>query len=283
MTASVTSRAILLGASLLVSPAFAGPRQDFEAAVAAVQKSPGDAGLREKVIALAKALKPKPAAPKEAEKRMIRGTAAVEGAKTPDDFRAAAREFEAATTAAPWWGDAYYNLAVAQDKAEDYDGALRSLKLAALASPGSPDAEKLSYAVEFRKEKALDSPEAQAARQAAKDAAILKSLDGAVFAAETFPGKMEVQWRVAGTQLRRWNRRLSGGRGYCLCDQDNLCSGPPGEEAPCAFEVTLQGRRAENVERMSKSVWEISEDGRTLTINTTYNGNPMAPETFTRR
>ena len=123
-----------------------------------MKKNPADQALREKAVALARKIKPAPAIPKEAEKRMIRGAAAIQAAASPVDFRGAAEEFEKATLEAPWWGDAYYNLAVAQDKAGDYDAALRSLKLATLASPGNKDAEQLSYAVEFRKEKS--GPEA---------------------------------------------------------------------------------------------------------------------------
>lgn len=143
---------VLLG--LFIAPALAGPREDFKAVVEAVAKSPADAALREKAIALARKLNPAPSVPREAQRRMTRGAAAVEAANTDADFRAAAVEFEAATTAAPWWGDAYYNLAVSQDKAKDHQGALRSLRLAALAMPGSKDVETLTDAVEFRAEKA---------------------------------------------------------------------------------------------------------------------------------
>lgn len=67
-------------------------------------------------------------------------------------------EFDQATLAAPWYGDAYFNLGVAQDKAENYEAALRSLKLAQLATPGSKDIKALIYQVEYRNNKARATP-----------------------------------------------------------------------------------------------------------------------------
>jgi tetratricopeptide (TPR) repeat protein len=89
---------------------------------------------------------------------MVRGTAAFKGAKSVADYRDAAKEFEQATHAAPWYGDAYLNLGVAQDKAENYEGALRSLKLALLALPNDKEIKALIYEVEYRKEKAQATP-----------------------------------------------------------------------------------------------------------------------------
>lgn len=165
----------------LAASAYAqSPREQLQQLTIQLQQSPNDNALRERIIKLALTVKPPPALPPEAERRMVRGGAAFNGATSIADYQAAATEFEQATLAAPWSGDAYYNLGVAQDKAEDYDAALRSLKLAALASPGSKDAEKLSYAVEFRKEKAA------AARAAAdtpqeREAALLRKVQGARF------------------------------------------------------------------------------------------------------
>jgi tetratricopeptide (TPR) repeat protein len=162
-------------ATSMVSAHAQSPREQLNQMVQQLQKTPNDDGLREKIIKLARTLKPSLALSPEAERRMVRGGAAFSGATSVADYRAAAKEFEQATLAAPWYGEAYFNLGLAQDKAEDYDAALRSLKLAALASPGSKDAEKLSYAVEFRKEKAAaDTPQA-------REAALLQKVEGARF------------------------------------------------------------------------------------------------------
>lgn len=128
-------------------------REQLNQMVEQLQKSPNDNALREKIIKLALDVRPPPAVPEEARRRMARGTAAFKGAKTKADYQDAALEFEMATKVAPWYGDAYYNLGVAQDKAEQYEAALRNLKLAQLATPDSMEIKDFTYQVEYRKEK----------------------------------------------------------------------------------------------------------------------------------
>ena len=199
---------VLLLALALMSGAYAqSPREQLKQMVEQLQRNPSDNALRERIIKLAQGIKPGPAVPEEAERRMVRGAAAFKGAKSTADYRAAAREVEQATLAAPWYGDAYFNLGVAQDKAEDYESALRSLKLAQMASPGSKQIRDLIYEVEYRKEKA-HAPEVLAAKQAAlqreQEAALVRSLDGAVFVKST---SGEGNFGVMRTELRS-----SGGR-----------------------------------------------------------------------
>ena len=129
------------------------PREQLQQMVQQLQKSPNDNVLREKIIKLAVTLKPAPTIPDEAERHMAYGTAAFTGAKSSADYKEAVKEFEQATLAAPWYGDAYFNLGVAQDKAENYEAALRSLNLARLASPNSKDIKALIYQVEYRGKK----------------------------------------------------------------------------------------------------------------------------------
>lgn len=131
-------------------------REELQQMVEQLQKSPNDNALREKIIKLATSIKPALAIPEEAERRMARGAAAFKGAKSAANYQDAAKEFEQATLAAPWYGDAYYNLGVAQDKAGEYEAALRSLKLAQLASPDSKDIKALIYEVDYRHEKLDD-------------------------------------------------------------------------------------------------------------------------------
>jgi tetratricopeptide (TPR) repeat protein len=161
-------------------PCLSPPLDKLIENVEQLQRNPSDTALREKIIKLAQELKPAPAVPEEAERRMARGTAAFKGAKSVADYRDAAKEFEQATIAAPWYGDAYHNLGVAQDKAEQYEAALRSLKLALLASPDNKEIKGIIYEVEYRNEKA-NSPEVRAAQEKEKQDAFLRSLDGAKF------------------------------------------------------------------------------------------------------
>jgi hypothetical protein len=244
----------LLCAVLLASSALAGSREDLKAAGEAVQKSPNDVALREKAIALARKVKPSPAVPREAERRMTRGAAAVESASGPVDFKAAAAEFEAAATAAPWWGDAYYNLAVAQDKAGEHAAALRSLKLAALAMPGSKDVQKLADAVEFRAEKAASGPDASALAGEWVDRA---------------RGGSRMYWKLAADEgvLRITGLGWDAGSGRETISEDSW-----GEyrlkPAPGGFEgvhvAGTQGMACEG--RESPASAALSADGRQLTV-----------------
>ena len=178
--------AVLIAIAAFVAMAVASgarsqsPREQLNQMVEQLQKSPDDNGLRERIIKFALTLKPAPALPAEAERRMARGAAAFAGAASAVGYQDAVKEFEQAALAAPWHGDAYFNLGVAQDKAGDFDGALRSLKLAQIALPGNKDVTALFYQVEYRKEKA-NSPAAQAARQKQTDEELVRSLEGARF------------------------------------------------------------------------------------------------------
>ena len=173
-----------------LAPAFAAaapvsPRAELKQLVAELQTSPDNRALREKIIKLALTLKPAPAVPEEAERRMARGEVAVERAKDAEGFRAAAAEFQAAADAAPWLAGAYFNLAVAQEKATRYADAIRSFKLYLLAAPAAKDADavkKKIYKLEFSLEDVAKaaSPEAVAARNRKEIEALRKSFEGAV-------------------------------------------------------------------------------------------------------
>jgi tetratricopeptide (TPR) repeat protein len=186
--------AVLAALCLSLSVAMAQtafPREQLQEMVGQLQKAPSDQALREKIIKLALTLDPPPAIPPEVERFMARGQAALETAKEPGDFKDAAAEFEKATLAAPWLGNAYCNLGIVQDKAGDYPAAIRNLKLYLIATPGASDAkavETLLYKIEFKQEKAAkeaaakakeSSPQTVAAKKAKADDDWLKKLDGA--------------------------------------------------------------------------------------------------------
>ena len=260
------------------------PREQLDQMVRQLQKTPNDDAMREKIIKLARTMKPSPALPPEAERRMTRGGAAFAGATSAADYQIAAKEFAQATLAAPWYGDAYYNMAVAQDKAEDHGAALRSLEFAALASPGNKDVEKLSYAVEFRKEKAA-SPEARAAKQKLKDETLMKGLEGAVFTRMWTSG-LEHQLRISNGRALRWQRKLQSN--VCICsDVPDVyrCKGPVGEEAMCelAYSVPLNGRHGERRVGDARVEIEIAEDGQSLREQSFDPRVPMNSYTYKRR
>jgi tetratricopeptide (TPR) repeat protein len=147
------------------------PQQTLNQYVADLQKNPNDYALREKIIKHVQAMKPAPAVPEEAKRYLVRGKAAFKGAKEARDFQDAAEEFKKALLYAPWLAEGYYNLGVIQDKAGQYDDAMKNLKFYLIAAPKAPDAEKvkeLVYEIEYRKEKVAKDKEL-AARKAADD------------------------------------------------------------------------------------------------------------------
>jgi hypothetical protein len=188
------------------------PQETLKQYISDLQKNPSDYALREKIIKLAQEIKPSPVIPEEARKYMDRGIAAIEGAKGEEDFRAACDEFTKVTNLAPWWGDSYRNLAVAQDKSGQYDGALKNLRLYLLTFPSPSDeawAKSLINKVEYRKEKVAkeSSPAAVAAKKQNEYEAWLKSLDGARFVSSPVwdPGRRvvtRVVFLISGREVR---------------------------------------------------------------------------------
>lgn len=96
--------------------------------------------LRENVIRAALSLDPPPPIPEDARHHANRGMAFVKKATSRDEYDLAVSEFEQALLIAPWWGDAYFNLGLVQEKVEEYDAAIRSFRLYLLATPGDPNA-----------------------------------------------------------------------------------------------------------------------------------------------
>jgi tetratricopeptide (TPR) repeat protein len=176
--------ALLLAAPLPVSAAT--PREQLNQLVEELQKNPADAALRERLIKHARTVKPAPALPEEAERRLARGAAAVKAAKSPLDYQEAAKEFEQATLAAPWLASAYLSLGTARNQAEDYGGAASAFKFYLLAAPNARNAKEikaLMYEMEFKQEKAGKE---KAAKQASEDQMrraeqVLQPLKGAWF------------------------------------------------------------------------------------------------------
>ncbi|HUH67388.1 MAG TPA: hypothetical protein VLZ07_13230 [Syntrophales bacterium] len=95
-----------------------------------------DYRLREKIIRLVTSSKMTPVIPEEARRHAVRAQALVK-AKQAAGFPQAVTELSSAMLLAPWWADGYYNLGLMQEGAEDFTGAIQSLKLCLLADPNS--------------------------------------------------------------------------------------------------------------------------------------------------
>jgi tetratricopeptide (TPR) repeat protein len=162
-------------------------QQSLHEYTAELAANPGDTALREKIINLVVAMDSPPPLPEDALRFLGRGNAALQDAKSAQDFQDAIAEFDKAALAAPWFADAYYSLANAQSAAGNYGAAAQSVNLFLLAAPNSPDApkaKKLMYELEYKQEKAEKeraqkaAEEAAAQQRAAERQAILAGLSG---------------------------------------------------------------------------------------------------------
>jgi len=183
----LTASLIFILIFVLMSVALAqSPQQTLTQYIADLQKNPNDNILRERIIKHVQTMRPAPAIPEEARKRLDRGMAAAESAKNENDYKDAIEEFQKAVTIAPWLGIAYRNLAIVQDKAGQYPQALQNLRLFLLTSPPAADAEAaktLMNKIEYRQEKAAkeSSPQAMAAKEENKAEEYFKRIKGAKY------------------------------------------------------------------------------------------------------
>lgn len=162
----------------LATNAFAqSPRELLAQMVEQLQKSPTDNALREKIIRLAPEIKPAPAIPEDANRAFVRGNVFQKEAKDSSGYDVAISAYRDALRVAPWWGDAYYNLAVALESARRFDEATASIKLYMISlTTGSAEAREAQnhiYAIEAKSELAARET-ATAAAEDAKRKLIVK-------------------------------------------------------------------------------------------------------------
>ena len=104
-------------------------RKQLAALLEEFREQPGDTDLRDKIIRLARSMKAAPAIPQEARDYFAQGMAQFGKAANAEDFRGAAKQFELAAQAAPWYAEAYYNLGAAYAKAGDYEKEKQALRV----------------------------------------------------------------------------------------------------------------------------------------------------------
>jgi hypothetical protein len=190
-----------------------------------------DQQLREKIIKLVQKLTPPPIIPDEARRFAVRGATAIKEAKNSSDYLEAAKEFDRALRLAPWWAESYFNQAVALEKAEKFDSAIRSLKFYLLAAPNVPDAEKVKdqiYTLEYKQEKAQKetSTKRQAMeqeQQRAKEAANPQQLAG-TWIWEKGLINNPVQITVSGNTISV-RMKYSGYTGFTATVNDTMLTG----------------------------------------------------------
>ena len=158
------------------------PQEQLSQLVAQLQKSPGDNALREKIIKLAVTMKPSPDIPEDARRPFVKGNTAIKNASAPDDYANAIKLYQEALLLAPWWADAYFNVAKGQELHQDYDAAIQSVKFFLMTSPPATDARDAQdhiYALEELRDKKLATDKAKAeVEKAAKAKNDLSNLTG---------------------------------------------------------------------------------------------------------
>lgn len=98
----------------------------------------------------------------EARRHFDRGMAAVEIAKAPDDLNVAIAEFKQATTLAPDWPEAFFNLGKVQEAVEKYADAISSYRKYLQLAPNAADADSIKSTInklEFKAESVLSTDE----------------------------------------------------------------------------------------------------------------------------
>ena len=115
------------------------PHEQLQQLTIQLQQTPTDNILRERIIKLGAEIKPVPAVPEEARRSFVEGANIVKLAKDAGSQKFAIGSFNEALNIAPWWGDAYYNLGVAQELAEQYDKAEQAFTFYLLSNPDATE------------------------------------------------------------------------------------------------------------------------------------------------
>jgi ankyrin repeat protein len=118
------------------------------------------ARLRDKIVSLVPKLDAVPEIPEEAHGHMVTALALLKSATSDSDYNNAGGEIQQALTIAPWWAEAYYNLAKIAEALKDYNGAIMDLKRYLLAKPQAEDARAVQdyiYVLEAKKMKATQT------------------------------------------------------------------------------------------------------------------------------
>ncbi len=120
------------------------PAERFAFYKSAFDKNPRNDFLRSKVIAAAVALPEAPAVPEAARQLFLLATDQIKQASTPSALDSPIALLDKAVSIAPWWGNAYYNLARALEMQGRYNEAIQQIKLYLETKPNEADAKEAS-------------------------------------------------------------------------------------------------------------------------------------------
>lgn len=239
----------------------------------AAEGGDSDRQLRERILGLARKIKPPMALPDEALRHEGRAEAAIQDAKTAQDYQNAAKEYEAALRLAPWNANYYFNLGVVLDKAGKHAEAIRHFKLYLLGAPDSPDRTDVAKRIaglEYKMEQ-QSSLAAHAAREKTEFAALARSLEGAVFQGLRVDNDTWTEARVKNGEIVY---------GLATTDRDMVRFNPQHRDGPSSVFLPSADARAPlsgyqfhpftstwcNTGEWRPATGILSRDGSTLTI-----------------
>jgi tetratricopeptide (TPR) repeat protein len=193
MMKAVTSLASLLFVAVLITPFSVGAlpatqEETLRQYISELQKNPEDTALREKIMRHVKAMKTAPAIPGEVDELVGQAKYVFKHAKEQKDFLDAVDAYKKALILAPWVGDYYFNLGVAQEQAGKPQDAISSFNLYLVAMPDAKDAKEIRErigALKYLAGKSAreSSPEAVAAKKQDDYETWLANLNGVRFIA----------------------------------------------------------------------------------------------------
>jgi len=220
----------LMGAIIAVLPAeptlaqTPSSREQLRQHVAQLQNDPNNADLREKIIKLALTIKPSPAISDEVREDEGAGEWAFKHAQSKDDFANAAKQYENALLVAPWIAGDYFNLALCEEKAEQYDRAIANYNLYLLAAPDAKDRDDvltkiggLRYAIEnppTTSAQTISTPIPPPPPKELEGDDLIASLDGSKYEHQyTKDGIVVTQWLlIIGHQVQYASSQQVAGR-----------------------------------------------------------------------
>jgi tetratricopeptide (TPR) repeat protein len=125
------------------------------------------ARIQEKLVGLVPKLDAVPEIPEEAHKHMVKGMVLFKDAGV-GNIKKAVDEMQQVIAIAPWWTEAYFNLAKMEEGVGQYDAAIRDLKLYLLGNPQADDARAVQdhiYALEAKRDEGKSQTDAPAEPQ----------------------------------------------------------------------------------------------------------------------
>lgn len=218
-----------LGGQAASAPGAGQPAARLKELTEEIGKNPEDVSLRERAVKLALALKPKPTIPEEARRHFVKGNTFQKEATSVSDYALAISAYKEALLLAPWWPEAIYNLAIAQESAGLFEDSIRNFNLYLLTNPKDAESTRnRMYAAEAKKEKAARNAAAAEEEKKRKEEESLKTLTGEWIMADDNP--------VYTVKKRYELTRQEGSDWFILAFKSCDSSGPTGTEG-----CTLQG------------------------------------------